>query len=342
MLEELPTQSDIRKLVAATRPFVEESRPRSWAYVISTFVILGGAFTLAALAPWPWRLIGTVLASLVMIRGFVLYHDHMHGALLRRSKLARALFSVYGLLVLAPPRAWRANHNFHHAHVGQIESSAVGNFWLMTTDMWAEAPTRTRIYYRLARSPLVILLAYPLVFGVSLTIMPLLRDPKRHWDSVASLVLHAGVITGLWLWQGAAAALLIVMIPMAVSTMVGAYFFYAQHSYVGMDILPKDEWSVPKAAIASCSYLKLGPVMKWISGDIGYHHVHHLNAAIPFYRLADAKRALPALREPIITTLWPRDILRCLRLKLWDEERRELVGFPRRGRQPAHSGPTPA
>jgi omega-6 fatty acid desaturase (delta-12 desaturase) len=97
-----------------------------------------------------------------------------------------------------------------------------------------------------------------------------------------------------------------------------------------MDVLPDDEWTVAKAAITSCSYLKLGPFMKWVSGDIGYHHVHHLNAAIPFYRLADAKRAIPELKDPIITTLRPRDIVRCLRLKLWDEQKRELVPFPPR------------
>jgi omega-6 fatty acid desaturase (delta-12 desaturase) len=319
-----------RSLIAATRPFIKESPARSWYYVLSTFVILAGGLTGAALAPWPWRLIGTVAASLVLIRGFVLYHDHMHGALLRRSKLARAMFVVYGLLMLTPPRAWKSSHNYHHAHVGKVEGSERGNFWLMTTQAWNEASTWTRIYYRFARSIWVILFAYVFVFAFSITLLPLIRDPKRHWDSAISLALHGGIITGIWLWQGTAAALLIVIVPMTISTMIGAYFFYAQHTYVGMDVLPDDEWTVVKAAVTSCSYLKLGPVMKWISGDIGYHHVHHLNAAIPFYRLADAKRAIPELKDPIITTLRPRDILRCLRLKLWDGQTRELVPFPPR------------
>ena len=206
-----------------------------------------------------------------------------------------------------------------------------GNFWLMTKRQWSEASAGTRLYYRFARSFWVILFAYPLVFAFSITISPLIRDPKRHWDSAVSLALHGGAIAGLWLWQGAAGALLVVIIPMTVSTMIGAYFFYAQHSYVGMEILPDEEWSVAKAAVASCSYLKLGRLMKWISGDIGYHHVHHLNAAIPFYRLADAKRAIPEIKDPIITTLRPTDMVRCLRLKLWDEEKGEMVPFPRQG-----------
>lgn len=318
---------EVRTLIAATRPFINEDLARSWYYVISTFVILAGALTFAVLAPWPWRLAGTLIASLVMVRSFVLYHDHMHGALLRRSKIARGLFSLYGLLVLTPPRAWRAKHNYHHARVGKIEGSEIGNFWLMTTRMWNEASRGTRIYYRFARSPWVILFAYPLVFALSLTILPLVKNPRRHWDAAISLALHGGLITGVWLWQGAATTLLAFVTPMAVSTMIGVYFFYAQHSYVGMDILPEEEWSVAKAAVASCSYLKLGPIMKWMTGDIGYHHVHHLNAAIPFYRLADAKRSIPELEDPIITTLWPRDIIRCLRLKLWDEDKRQMVGF---------------
>jgi omega-6 fatty acid desaturase (delta-12 desaturase) len=214
--------------------------------------------------------------------------------------------------------------------VGKVEGSERGNFWLMTTTAWNEASTWTRIYYRFARSVWVILFAYVFVFAFSITLLPLIRDPKRHWDSAVSLFLHGGAITGLWLWQGAGAALLTIIVPMTISTMIGAYFFYAQHTYIGMDVLPDDEWTVARAAVASCSYLELGRIMKWISGDIGYHHVHHLNAAIPFYRLADAKRAIPELKDPIITTLRPRDILRCLRLKLWDPQRRELVPFPRR------------
>lgn len=324
------TGPELRSLVAATRPFIKEKPARSWYYVLSTFLILAGALTGAALAPWPWRLIGTVVASLVLIRGFVLFHDHMHGALLRRSKIAHAIFVVFGLLMLTPSRSWRSSHNYHHAHVGKVEGSSRGNFWLMTRRDWDQASTWTRLYYRFARSVWVILFAYVFVFGFSITISPLIRNPKRHWDSAISLALHGGIITGIWLWQGAAAALLVVIIPMTISTMIGAYFFYAQHTYVGMDVLPDDEWTIAKAAVASCSYLKLGRFMKWVSGDIGYHHVHHLNAAIPFYRLADAKRAIPELKDPIITTLGPRDILRCLRLKLWDEDKRELVAFPSR------------
>jgi len=324
------TPVEPRSLIAATRPFVQEDASRSWFYVLSTMCILVGGLSIAAFAPWPWRVVGTVLASFVLVRGFVLYHDHMHGALLRRSKVARGIFYLYGLLILAPSRAWRSSHNYHHSRVGRIEGSARGNYWLMTTRAWNEASTWTRFYYRFARSPWIILFAYPLVFGYSITAAALFRNPKHHWDSGLSLALHGGAITGLWSWQGAAGALLVVIIPMSISTMIGAYLFYAQHTYVGMEILSDEEWSVPKAAVASCSYLKLGWVMKWISGDIGYHHVHHLNAAIPFYRLADAKRSLPELKDPIITTLRPSDILRCLRLKLWDEDRHELVPFPRR------------
>ena len=326
-----------RTLVAATRPFTKEEPRRSWYYVITTFVVLAAALAWTAIGPWPWRVLGTLVTAAVMIRGFVLYHDHMHGALLRRSKVARALFTVFGLFMLTPPRAWRASHNYHHAHVGKVEGSATGSFWLMTTRQWNEASRWTRFYYRLARSLWVIVFAYPIVFASSLTLSPLLKHPKRHFDSAISLALHGGLVAGVWLWQGAAAALLIVILPMTLSTMVGAYLFYAQHTYVGMEILPDDAWSVPRAAVASCSYLKLGPVMKWITGDIGYHHVHHLNAAIPFYRLADAKRSIPELKDPIITTLRPTDILRCLRLKLWDEDAGEMVPFPRASATPHRS-----
>jgi omega-6 fatty acid desaturase (delta-12 desaturase) len=109
---------------------------------------------------------------------------------------------------------------------------------------------------------------------------------------------------------------------------VGGYLFYAQHNFPDAFIQDDGKWDFTTAAIRSSSYLKMGRVMAWFTGNIGYHHVHHLNHHIPFYRLPEALRSMPELAGSGVTTLWPMDVWRCLRLKVWDESRALLTGYP--------------
>lgn len=315
-------------LSAATRPFARESVPRSWAHVMSTMPLIVGLLGLAALPVWwPVRLAASLLGSLVMVRGFILYHDHMHGALLARSPAARMLFRAYGVISLTPPRSWRKSHNYHHAHVGVLAASNVGSFPLMTTDDWRLASRGKRAAYRIARHPLTILLAYVTIFLANVTALPLLRNPRRHWDSAVALAIHGGLIVALWIWLGFASAAFALLLPVAIATAFGGYLFHAQHSFRGIRILPAEEWTHDTAAIESSSYMRMGPVMNWFTGNIGYHHVHHLNPRIPFYRLPEAMAAIPALQSPHVTTLHPRDVLDCFRLSLWDPSRGTMVTF---------------
>lgn len=312
----------------ATRPFARESVPRSWGHVASTFLLITALLVLAALAPWwPLRVLASVFGGLLMARGFILYHDHMHGALLPRSRLARTLFRVYGAIALTPPRSWRKSHNYHHTHVGRLAHASVGSFPLMTTDMWREAAPLQRLAYRISRHPVTILLAYVTIFLVNVTLLPLLRDPRRHWDSAVALVVHGGLVAAVWWSFGFAAVFFAILLPVSIAAALGGYLFFAQHNFRGMELLPPDRWTHHDAALVSSSYMRTGPVMRWFTGNIGYHHVHHLNPRIPFYRLPEAMAALPQLQHPHVTTLHPRDIADCFRLGLWDPQRAELVSF---------------
>jgi acyl-lipid omega-6 desaturase (Delta-12 desaturase) len=324
-----------RELIAAARPFAKEVRGRSWWYLTSTFGVLLLVLAVAAMAPWwPVRAAAALLGALVLMRCFILYHDFMHGAILRNSRLARAVMYLFGLLFLAPPRSWRESHNFHHANVGKIATSGIGSFPLMSTEMWREAARWQRFRYRFIRHPLTMLSAYFTVFGFTMTLQPLLRSPRKYWDSAVSLLLHGSLVGTLWWFLSAEVAVTAVMVPVGLAMALGAYLFYAQHDFPGMRILPIEEWSQSRASLVSCSYLDLGRALRWFAGSIGYHHVHHLNAAIPFYRLVEAYNAIPELRRPPDTTLKPRDIVACLRLKLWDEKAGQMVSSypPKAGR----------
>ena len=317
-----------KDLVNATVPFTEESATVSWWYVGSTFVMLAGALAGAGLAPWwPLRLLFSLLAAMLMVRAFITYHDYMHRAILARSRVAWILFRVYSALALTPPRSWKKSHNYHHGHVGQIAGSSIGAFPIITTKMWREASRGERTKYRIIRHPLTVLAGYITIFLFSITLLPLLENPTRHWDSFLALAGHVALIAVLWIFGGFDTAFFVVLLPMVIASALGSYLFFAQHSFKRMHILTPEAWTYYRAAMESSSYMQLNRVMQWFTGNIGFHHIHHLNVRIPFYRLPEVMDAIPELQSPVTTTLSPRDIRDCFRCSLWDEDRQRVVSY---------------
>jgi len=315
-------------LLRATRPFGFEYPAKSRWHVCSTFLLVAAALAGAGLAPWwPVRLLLSGLGALLMVRAFITFHDFMHGAILRDSRLASVFFRIYGALALTPARSWARSHNYHHGHVGEISATGIGAFPIITTRMWREASPAERARYRATRHPLIILFGYVTVFGFSVTLMPLLREPRHHWDSALALLAHGGLVATLWLLGGFDTAFYCVLLPMFLASMLGSYLFFAQHSFKRMMILTPESWSYYRAALQSSSYMRLNRLMQWFTGNIGYHHVHHLNVRIPFYRLPEAMAAIQELQSPITTSLSPREIVACFRASLWDEDRQRMVSY---------------
>ena len=325
------TRSDAqtdRDLFKATLPFGVESTKTSWWVVGSTFLMLLASLVSAAIAPaWPLRLLFSVLSALLLMRAFITYHDYMHNAILSGSKAARWLFRIYSVFALTPPRSWKNSHNFHHGHVGNIDAASVGAFTLMTTEMWREASFATRFAYRVERHPLTILAGYFTIFFLSVTLLPLLRNPARHWDSLLVLLGHFTLIAMLWIFGGFDVAFFVVLLPMTIASMLGSYLFFAQHSFENMRVLPTETWTSRRAAMESSSYLKLNKVMRWFTGNIGYHHIHHLNVRIPFYRLPEVMEAIPELQSPVTITLSLKDIRASFKSCLWDERLQRMVSY---------------
>lgn len=327
-----------KTLFEATRPFAEESHLRSWWCVVSTYTALITALVIAGTVSWwPIRLPSSVLGGLLFVRAFILFHDFQHGSLLRGSRLAKALFYSYGLVALTPPNRWRHSHNFHHANVGKpiraidgkfsLLTSDIGAFPLITTDMWRSASLWERIRYRLSRHPLTLLFGYLTVFFGSFCLVPFLQDPYKNRESGLAVLAHGTVIAVLYVFGGLAVLMFAFVLPFAFAAAAGTYLFYAQHSFKGMRVIPVEEWTHYRGSLESSSYMKVGPIVQWFTGNIGFHHVHHLNALIPFYRLPEAMAAIPELQHPHVTSLRPSDVLACLQLNLWDTTRQELVPY---------------
>ena len=317
-----------RDLIKATNPYMENSVAVSWRHVGSTFALLAIALAGAGLAPVrPIQLLFSLLAALLMMRAFITYHDYMHRAILVRSRLAWILFRLYSALALTPPRSWKKSHNYHHSHVGQISVASIGAFPIMTTQMWQDSSIATRIGYRATRHPLAVLFGYVTIFLLNVTLLPLLQNPARNWDSLLALMGHAAIIAVLWIVGGFETAFFVLLLPMTIASALGSYLFFAQHSFKRMHILSEQDWTYYRAAMESSSYMRLNKLMQWFTGNIGFHHIHHLNVRIPFYRLPEVMDAFPELQSPVTTTLSLRDIKDCFRCCLWDEERQRVVSY---------------
>jgi omega-6 fatty acid desaturase (delta-12 desaturase) len=303
-----------------------DSSARSWAYFLSTAFLLAGAvagtiwsFHLAA------RAVCSVLAGLLLLRLFVIYHDQQHAAILPGSRLAEGLMRIFGILALSPSSIWRSSHNHHHAHNSKLRGSHIGSFPIMTKAQFLKSSKATRFNYLFMRHPFTILFGYVFVFLHGMCLYPSLTKLREHYDCLIALVWHVVVAVTITWFFGWTALLLSLVIPHFIACAIGSYLFYAQHNFPGVTFNDKAGWTYDKAALESSSFMKTNPVIAWFTANIGYHHIHHLNARIPFYRLPEAASAIPELQNARTTSLKPREILRCLRLKVWDVESQRMV-----------------
>jgi omega-6 fatty acid desaturase (delta-12 desaturase) len=320
--------SSAETLHARTRAYARDNSWKSWWCILSTTFYLAAAsvgaiinFSLAA------RIFCSVLTGLLSLRLFVIYHDQQHRAILPRSRLAEFLMRLVGMWALSPSSIWRSSHDYHHAHNSQLRGSNIGSFPIMTREQFQKSSAGERFKYLFFRHPLTILFGYVSVFLVGMILNPFFNSPRRHYDCLIALFLHVMLGVAVWYWFGWLAVLLALVLPRFIAAAMGSYLFYAQHNFPGVTFKDKGGWTYEGAALESSSYLKTNPVMAWFTGNIGYHHIHHLNHRIPFYRLPEIYRAIPELQKAKTTSLHPFDIIRCLRLKVWCVETQRMVGL---------------
>jgi omega-6 fatty acid desaturase (delta-12 desaturase) len=318
-----------RDLIESSRAFAPESAGRSWWAVLSTTgLMVASGVVLWQPLYWPLRLMLSVLAGFLVVRQFVLFHDFTHGALLRGSKVARCILYPFAIHSLTPPRVWRETHNYHHAHTAQLVGSSIGSFATMTTQQWQEATPAERARYKAIRHPLTVLFAYFTIFMFGMCVMSFARSPKKRWDSALALALNWGMSAFL-IWKVSFATFFFFwFFPLFTAHAIGAYLFYAQHNFEGLVIQKREAWCYDRAALHSSSYMEMGPVLSYLTANIGYHHVHHLNPTIPYYRLPEAMKSMPELQNPMRVRLTPAVIAATFELKLWDPQLGRMVGYP--------------
>ncbi|HNP19419.1 MAG TPA: fatty acid desaturase [Fulvivirga sp.] len=317
-----------KALVRSSIKFSVEDRNKSWFQTFLTMALLATALTGTFYNfHIGLQLICSVLSGLLIVRFFVIYHDYQHKAILQKSKLAKFIMTLFGMFVLAPTNIWKRTHDHHHQHNSKLSNSGIGSYPLLCKNKFAKLSSGQRFKYLASRHPLTIFFGYITLFIFDFNVMSIAKSPKTHWDSFVALGLHIILGVLLYYYGGAMALLLSFFIPFILAHGFGAYLFYAQHNFPDATFEENKEWEYANAAVNSTSFMIMNPVLNWFTGNIGYHHVHHINHRIPFYRLKEAMNMMPELQSPKTTSLNIKDMVACLKLKVWDQEKGQMVGL---------------
>lgn len=316
-----------KELILSTKPFAREIRWKSWYHTISTLCLLVVGILLSAMDFHPLlRLCFSLFTGLLIVRFFVIYHDNQHHAILHQSLLADMIFKTFGVYVLAPASIWKRSHDYHHNHNSKLFSASIGSYPIMTLQKFRNSPKSEQRIYLAIRHPLTIFFGYITMFLLGMCLRSFLSSPRKHWDSLLAIILHISATILIIAGSGWLMWFFVVVIPFMTACGIGSYLFYAQHNFPGVRFSDNAAWKYEEAALYSSSYMKMNAFWNWVTANIGYHHIHHLNSRIPFYRLPEAMQALPFLQNPVVTTLRFGDIRACFRLKVWDPEQQSMVG----------------
>ncbi|MBO9151602.1 fatty acid desaturase family protein [Chitinophaga sp. GCM10012297] len=316
-----------KQLILATKPYAQEKRALSWWYTASTLVLLVASLTATVAVPFlPLQIMFSVLSGLLIVRMFVIYHDYQHHSILKNSAVAEAIMTVFGIYILAPSSIWKRSHDYHHQHNSKLYSASIGSYPVATVKKFGAMSRRERIMYLFTRHPLTILFGYLFMFIIGMCVNSFFVSPRRHYDALIALLVHAAASVAVIVFAGWAAWALLILIPIFIACAIGTYLFYAQHNFPGVIFNTKEDWCYDEAALLSSSHMVMSPLMAWFTGNIGLHHIHHLNARIPFYRLPEAMNNIPELQAATTTSLRWKDIRACLKLKVWDPELQRMTG----------------
>jgi len=267
-------------------------------------------------------------AGFFLLRLFIIQHDCGHGSFTDSKRLNQLIGRGLGVLTFTPFDYWKQTHALHHATSGNLDRRGYGDITTLTVDEFRALSPAGRFGYRLYRHPLIILAVGPLYQFIIKHRLPL--DAPRHWRdawrSVWMTNLAIAGIVAVAAWTIGLTSYLLIQVPLTIFTAtVGVFLFYVQHQYEHTYWEQQETWSFADAAMRGSSFLDLPRPLHWLTGNICYHHIHHLASRVPNYRLPEAFAEIEAARQ--VPHLDLGDAVRSLRLRLWDTQTRKLIGF---------------
>jgi omega-6 fatty acid desaturase (delta-12 desaturase) len=265
-----------------------------------------------------------ILTAGFMVRTFIIFHDCGHGSFFKSQRANDWLGVVTGILTFTPYYRWKHYHAIHHATAGDLDRRGAGDVYTMTVQEYLAAPWWIKVGYRVMRNPLAMFLVGPMLMFVIVERIPPAKGKREiasvWWTNLALAVM----VTAMGLGFGWRAYLTVQMLVLFLGATAGLWLFYVQHNYEGVYWERHGQWDYVKASLQGSSFYKLPAVLQWFSGNIGFHHIHHLGAKIPSYNLARAYRENPLFH---IKPLTLRSSLNCLKWRVYDEANRRLAGW---------------
>ena len=322
---------DPRLVRAALASYARPSPARSVFELVVTAAPLAAFWALALVVVgrgWLWGALLTVPAAAFLVRLFMIQHDCGHGAFFRNRSVNDWIGRAIGVLTLTPYDFWRRTHAIHHATSGNLDRRGLGDIDTLTVEEYIALPLRRRVGYRLYRHPLVMFGIGPAYLFLLRHRVPagLMRAGWEPWLSAMATNLAIAAVVAALIWLLGAAAFAVVHLPIALlAASIGVWLFYVQHQFEHTSWDHAAAWVRHEAALHGSSHYDLPGILRWLTANIGLHHVHHLSSRIPYYRLPRVLRENPSLND--VNRLSLMQSFYCVRLVLWDEKRRRLITF---------------
>lgn len=319
-------EKTLRKQVA---PYEKAALKASIFQMINTFVPFFALWFLAYKSleiSYALTFLLSVVAAGFLVRIFIIFHDCCHYSFFKNRKANDIVGTITGVMTLFPYRQWQHDHSVHHATSSNLDKRGTGDIWMLTVDEYLEASTLTKIKYRLYRNPFVMFVLGPIYkFMIQNRFNRKGARKKERMNTYLTNALILTLIVGLSFLIGWQSFLIIQGTIFMISGAAGIWLFYVQHTFEDSYFEEDENWEYVRAAVEGSSFYKLPKPLQWVTGNIGYHHVHHLSPRIPNYKLEEAHKSTPPLQNVPTVTL--ATSIESLKFHLWDEEKKAFVGF---------------
>ncbi len=276
-----------------------------------------------------WLTLGlAAITGLLLVRVFIIFHDCGHGSFFKSRRANDILGFITGMLTFTPYGHWTWQHAVHHQTSGDLDRRGEGDIWTLTVDEYLKASKWTRFTYRLARNPFMMFVVAPLGMFYIYQRFPAPGAKGKDRRSVMRMNLALAAMAGGLMWLMGWKEYLMIQVPVTlVAGAAGIWMFYVQHQFEDVYWERREDWDYTTAALEGSSFYKLPKILQWFTGNIGFHHIHHLSSRIPNYNLERCHHSHPMFYNTKPITL--RESLKCANLRLYDEESRRLVGYRR-------------
>src|SRR5450756_2269248 len=309
--------------------YQKSSTWRALWQIINTIIPYGVIWYLMYLCkPISWWLVVplAILAGGFAVRIFIIFHDCGHGSFFKSRGANDAVGFLTGVLTFTAYYHWRWEHSIHHSSAGDLDKRGTGDVWTMTVQEYLESSRWKKFAYRLARNPFILFIVAPLFLFALRQRFPSAKASRRERHSVyamnaaiLAMAVCLSMVFGVWSY------LLIQLIVLMVAGGAGVWMFYVQHRFEDVYWERGEDWSYVSAALEGSSFYKLPRILQWFSGNIGFHHIHHLSPRIPNYNLEKCHQADPLFQQVKPITLFGS--FKSATYRLWDEENKRLVGY---------------